>query len=94
WLEDDHIGPLHVQTDAGVEVRACPLADWVEHLPISRDDVGLVIRMYCPEDRAFVDAVTEGRPPYPGLDDAVVAHRLVDAAYRSAAAGGVPLAPG
>ncbi|MGA2519701.1 MAG: Gfo/Idh/MocA family oxidoreductase, partial [Acidimicrobiales bacterium] len=49
WLEDDHIGPLHVQTDAGVEIRACPLADWVEHLPISRDDVGLVIRMYCPE---------------------------------------------
>jgi predicted dehydrogenase len=38
--------------------------------------------------------VTEGRPPEPSLDEALVAHRLVDAAYRSAAAGAAPVALG
>ncbi|HUY21452.1 MAG TPA: Gfo/Idh/MocA family oxidoreductase [Acidimicrobiales bacterium] len=94
WLEDDHLGPLHVQTADGVEVRTCRPPDWVESLPIGRDDMGLVVRMYCEADRAFVDAVAAGRPPDPGLDEAVVAHGLVDAAYRSAAAGGVPVVPG
>jgi predicted dehydrogenase len=32
-----------------------------------------------------------GRPPEPGLDAALEAHRLVDAAYRSAADGGAPI---
>jgi len=39
-----------------------------------------------------LDAVARGRPCDPGFDEALVAHRLVDAAYRSAAAGGVPVA--
>ena len=49
------------------------------------------MRAYVEADRAFVDAVVSGAPPAPSLDDALVAHRLVDAAYRSAAAGGVPI---
>ncbi len=93
WLEDDHLGPLHVQTGEGVEVRACPVPEWVEGLPLGHDEVGLVIRMYCQADREFLDDVAAGRAPGPGFAEAVVAHRLVDAAYRSAAAGGVPLAP-
>ena len=40
----------------------------------------------------FAAAVVEGRAPEPGLDVALEAHRLVDAAYRSAAAGGTPIA--
>ena len=39
----------------------------------------------------LVDAVTRGEPPEPGLGEAVVAHRLVDAAYRSAHDGGRPV---
>jgi len=35
---------------------------------------------------AFVHAVREGRAPSPGVDDALSAHALVEAAYRSAAA--------
>jgi len=93
WLEDDHVGPLHVQTGEGVETRPCPVADWVDALPLARDDLGLVLRMYCPADRDFLEAVTAGRAPQPGFADAVVAHRLVDAAYRSAAAGGAPVVP-
>jgi len=71
-------------------VRPCPLADWVTALPLAHDELGLAVRLYCEADRAFVDAVTGDRPPEPGFGEAVMAHRLVDAAYRSAGAGGVP----
>lgn len=43
-------------------------------------------------DRAFVQAVLDRRPASPGFDDALAAHAVVDAAYRSAAAGGRPVA--
>jgi predicted dehydrogenase len=49
------------------------------------------VRAYVEADRAFVDALLSGRPPEPGLDVALEAHRLVDAAYRSAAGGGAPV---
>ena len=58
------------------------------------DEVGLAVRAYVEADRAFVDAIAAGVPSGPTLDDALVAHRLVDAAYRSAAAGGVPITLG
>jgi myo-inositol 2-dehydrogenase / D-chiro-inositol 1-dehydrogenase len=90
WLDDEFRGPLHVQTSEGTEVRACPSPPWVDALPLPDDEIGLAVRAYVEADRAFVDAVAEGRTPEPGLDEALVAHRLVDAAYRSAAAGGVP----
>jgi predicted dehydrogenase len=91
WLEDEFRGPLHVQTSEGTEVRACPSAPWVDALPLADDEVGLAVRAYVEADRSFVDAVTEGRAPEPGLEEALAAHRLVDAAYRSAANGGRPI---
>ena len=96
WLEDDFRGPLHVQTSDGTEVRACPSPAWVDGLPLADDEVGLAVRAYVEEDRAFVDAVAGGWAPEPGLGVALQAHRLVDAAYRSAAGGGAPvgLSPG
>lgn len=42
-------------------------------------------------DRAFVHAVRGGTPGRPGFGDARAAHALVEAAYRSAAAGGGPV---
>jgi myo-inositol 2-dehydrogenase/D-chiro-inositol 1-dehydrogenase len=93
-LSDEFRGPLHIQTSAGKEVRECPSPAWVDALPLANDDVGLALRAYVEEDRAFADAVTEGRPPEPSLDEALVAHRLVDAAYRSAAERGAPVALG
>jgi hypothetical protein len=36
-------------------------------------------------------AATPGAGGYPGAGEALAAHRLVDQAYRSAAAGGVPI---
>jgi predicted dehydrogenase len=91
WLEDEFRGPLHVQTSEGTEVRACPSPAWVDALPLADDEVGLAVRAYAEADRGFVDAVSGGWPPTPGLDVALAAHGLVDAAYRSAAGGGVPV---
>ncbi|HUE06645.1 MAG TPA: Gfo/Idh/MocA family oxidoreductase [Acidimicrobiales bacterium] len=91
WLDDDFRGPLHVHTSDGTEVRACPSPGWVDALPLADDAIGLAIRAYVEADRAFVDALTSHTPPEPGLDVALTAHRLVDAAYRSAAHGGEPV---
>ncbi len=91
WLEDDFRGPLHLQTGESTEARACPSPPWVDALPLAHDEIGLAVRAYVEADREFADAVMAGRSPEPGLDEALVAHRLVDAAYRSAAGGGVPM---
>ncbi len=59
-------------------------ARYFRSLGITRTD--LVFYTYV-EDRAFVHAVRAGRAPSPGFADALAAHVLVDAAYRSAALG-------
>ena len=92
WLDNDFLGPLHVQTTDGTEVRPCPPPGWVRDLALGDDDIGLAITAYVEADRAFLDAVTDSRLPEPSFDEAVVAHRLVDGAYRSSAAGGRPVA--
>jgi predicted dehydrogenase len=91
WLDNEFRGPLHVQTSDGTQVRPCPSPQWVDGLPLANDEVGLAVRAYVEADRAFADAVSSGGSPEPGLDVALGAHRLVDAAYRSAAGGGVPV---
>jgi predicted dehydrogenase len=91
WLDDEFRGPLHIETPAGTEVRPCPSEDWVDGLPLSDDAVGLAIRAYVEADRDFVSDIQQAQEPSPGLDEALIAHRLVDAAYRSAAKGGAPV---
>jgi predicted dehydrogenase len=91
WLDDEFRGPLHVQTSDVTEARPCPSPPWVDELPLAHDEVGLAIRAYVEADRAFVDAVVDGRIPVPGLEEALLAHRLVECAYLSAARGGAPI---
>jgi predicted dehydrogenase len=91
WLDDDYAGPLHVETSAGAEARPCPPPEWVMALPLPQHEAFMAVREYAEADLAFLAAVAEGRPPEPGLGEAVVAHRLADAVYRSAAAGGAPV---
>jgi UDP-N-acetylglucosamine 3-dehydrogenase len=94
WLDDEFRGPLHVQTSHDRREIPCPSPQWVDDLPLSHDEVGLAIRAYVEADRGFVDAVMERRLPAPSLEEALVAHQLVDAAYRSAKGGGAPIALG
>lgn len=91
WLDDEYTGPLHVQTSEGVEARVCAWPTWTDELGLADDEVGLAVRAYVGADRAFLDAVTQGRPPEPSFAEAVVAHELVDGVYRSAADGGAPV---
>jgi predicted dehydrogenase len=91
WLDNDFNGPLHVQTTDRTEMRPCPSPEWVRNLPLNDDEIGLAIRSYVEADRAFVDALNSGRPGNPSFAEGVIAHRLVDAAYRSAGTGGSPI---
>jgi predicted dehydrogenase len=91
WLDDEFRGPLHIQTSNETVVQDCPSPAWVDELPLANDEMGLALRAYVEADRSFVNALAEGRPPEPSLGEALVAHRLVDAAYRSAGGGGVPV---
>ncbi len=90
-LTNEFRGPLRIQTSAGTELTACPSPEWVDELPLADDETGLALRAYVEADRAFLEAVASGGTPEPGLDVALAAHRLVDAAYRSAAEGGEPV---
>jgi UDP-N-acetyl-2-amino-2-deoxyglucuronate dehydrogenase len=93
WLDSEFRGPLHVQTSDTTAARPCPSPAWVDDLPFGNDGIGLVLSPYLEEDRAFVDDVVAGRAPQPNLHEALVAHRLVDAAYRSAQQGGRAVTP-
>jgi predicted dehydrogenase len=92
WLDDEFRGPLHVQTSHDTREILCNSPRWVDGLPLAHDETGLAIRAYVEADRGFVDAVVGGRIPSPSLQEALVAHQLVDAAYRSARGRGVPIA--
>jgi predicted dehydrogenase len=91
WIDDDFLGPLHIETSTGAQVLPCQSPRWVDDLPLPNDDIGIAIRMYVEADRSFVDAVSGGSAPSPGLPEALMAHRLVDAVYRSASSGGDPV---
>jgi predicted dehydrogenase len=92
-FEDDFTGPLTVQTSAGSELWPCPPPAWIFDVPLPTGERGLAVRPYIEENRDFIGAVQEGNAPAPGLDEAVAAHRVVDACYRSADAGGGPINP-
>jgi len=92
WVDDEFRGPLPLPTSRDTEIRRCPSPRWVDELPLGQDEVGVAVRAYVEADRAFIEAVVGGYPAQPGLGEALIAHQLVDAAYRSAASGGLPAA--
>lgn len=91
WTDDDTVGPLHIETSSGHEVRACPPPDWVERLPVDDETQRRALGLYGEASRRFLACVSTGTAGSPGAVDAVAAHRLVDAAYRSASDGGAPV---
>jgi UDP-N-acetyl-2-amino-2-deoxyglucuronate dehydrogenase len=87
---DEHLAPLRLVTDAGAEEVAVAPPAWTADLPAD-DRWRPALTVYAPQSRSFLGALADGRAPAPGLDVAVEAHRLADAVYRSADAGGVPV---
>jgi predicted dehydrogenase len=90
WADDDNLGPLHVETaDAERDVEP-PLPEWADRLALA-PEIAHPLLQYATPAKAFVDALAAGTPPAPDATVALAAHRIVAAAYRSAAAGSVPV---
>ena len=88
WLEEDQTGPLHIERseDRTVIAPGPDFAALADSLPVPLDwQVPLAV--YASADLAFLDSLRSGRIPAPSVAEALRAHRLVDAAYRSAASG-------
>ncbi len=90
WTDHDFLGPVHFQTHARNaetmtedEVRSRYL-QLVGHESAEFE----AVLKYSFEDYFFLNAIQEDSPVFPDFGVALRAHRVVDAAYRSAAAGG------
>jgi len=94
WTDDDYLGPLHVQTSAGTREIMGELPDWAGLLTVPQAYAESIAH-YGAAAKAFLDGlVIAAGGGYPGAAEALAAHRLVDGAYRSAAAGGAPISTG
>jgi predicted dehydrogenase len=92
WTEDDYLGPLHVQTSAGTETMQGTLPEWAERLTVPQV-YAHGVAAYAAPTKTFLDALAASGPAAvgaPSAAEALAAHRLVDRAYASAAAGGAP----
>jgi predicted dehydrogenase len=92
WTEDDYLGPLHIQTSDGTEVFEGELPEWADRLTVP-EVFAKAVAAYATPTKAFLDALNTSGPAtvgHPTAGDALAAHRLVDLAYRSAAAGSAP----
>jgi predicted dehydrogenase len=93
WTEDDYLGPLHVETSDGTEVIDGASPDWAGALRVP-EVYEKAVAHYASQSKHFLDELaahgSEARG-FPGAAEALAAHRIVDAAYRSAAAGSTPV---
>jgi predicted dehydrogenase len=102
WTDDDYLGPLHVQTSDGTHEVMGDLPEWAGLLTVPEVYAKSIAHYGLPV-KAFLDglaadgsmvAAKPGAGGYPGAGEALAAHRIVDQAYRSAAAGSVPIPSG
>jgi len=95
WLDDDYTGPLHVETsDRGDTIAAEP-PRWVSDLAVP-PALTRMVGEYAPATKSFLDALAADGAAATGFPDAataLAAHRVVDAAYWSAATGGEAITP-
>ena len=93
WADDDYLGPLHVETRNGEELIASAPPPWVDRFEVA-EALAKPLAQYAEPSKVFLDALARdgaGARGYPDAGIAIAAHRLVDRAYQSAAAGGRPV---
>ena len=93
WTDDDYLGPLHVDTRHGEEVVESPPPPWIDRFEVA-EALAKPLAQYAEPSKAFLDGLARDGARARGSPDvgvAIAAHRLVDRAYRSAAAGGRPV---
>jgi predicted dehydrogenase len=94
WADDDYLGPVHVQTTEGVELLEPAPPSWIDRLSVP-EVYAKPLAQYAEPSKDFLDRLVRDGGHARGEPDAQVAlaaHRIVDLAYRSAAAGGAPQA--
>jgi predicted dehydrogenase len=91
-LENEQVGPLVIEHAGGTTEVGLPSAavSVMDHLA-ANSELKPLIYPYAASDLEFLRSIATGSLSVPGLDVAVQAHRVVDAAYRSAASGGAPI---
>jgi len=93
--DDDYLGPLHIQTSDGVEIVDGEAPAWADRLTVP-EVFKKAVAHYAAPSKVFLEALAasggEARG-HPSASDALAAHRLVDAAYRSSESGGIPVSP-
>jgi predicted dehydrogenase len=65
------------------------MPEWISQLRVP-DELVRPVAPYAAASKAFLHALESGSTGRPGASEALAAHRLVDAAYSSAAASGAP----
>lgn len=93
-VDDEDGGPVVVEHRAGTAELALG-ADAEAYLARLAVPEGLrrPLLTYVLADHGFLTALGAGSPPWPSLQTGLDAHRVADACYRSAAAGGAPVDP-
>jgi predicted dehydrogenase len=93
--EHDFFGPIQFQLQSDPpqtlsedEVRR----RYLEVIALRDDQYEQALARYSLADYFFLKALSDGSEPFPDFALALEAHRLVDAIYRSAAAGGEQIA--
>jgi UDP-N-acetyl-2-amino-2-deoxyglucuronate dehydrogenase len=93
WADDDYLGPLHVESRDGEELVASAPPPWIERFEVA-EALAKPLAQYAEPSKVFLDALARDGAAargYPDAGIAIAAHRLVDRAYQSAAAGGGPV---
>lgn len=94
-VDHDYMGPVHYQThaqNAGIISEQEVHDRYLARLGLPGDVFEGLMR-HTLEDYMFLKAVIEERDPFPDFRTALAAHRVVDAVYRSAEAGGELMQP-
>jgi predicted dehydrogenase len=92
WTEDDYLGPLHIETSGGTETLLGDPPAWIDQLTVP-EVLAKPLAQYAEPTKAFLDAlVADGKDAVgsPSVEMALLAHEVVDEAYRSASLGGEP----
>jgi predicted dehydrogenase len=93
-LENEEVGPVVVeQAEATTEIGLPREAVEVMGRLAVADELRSHLLAYASADLGFLRSVRSDRQPSPDIGVALQAHRVVDAAYRSAALGGEPQVP-
>jgi len=93
WADDDYLGPLHVETRNGEELVATAPPPWIDRFEVA-EALAKPLAQYAEPSKAFLDELARDGTAargYPDAGIAIAAHRRVDLAYQSAAAGGRPV---